>query len=83
MTKATHNPMTFCVRLARTVYRIYTPYITVYLLKSLQEMPYIHQICTGSGQPYFVPLLYITLPCVNFARVGSYEGVSMHMHASS
>jgi len=31
--------------------RIYTPYMTVYLMISLTKIPYIHRIY-GSGQPY-------------------------------
>jgi hypothetical protein len=33
--------------------RIYTPYMTVYLVISLPKIPYIHRIYIyGSGQPY-------------------------------
>ena len=33
--------------------RIYTPYMTVYLVISLPKLPYMHGICMyGSGQPY-------------------------------
>ena len=37
--------------------RIYTPYMTVYLVISLPKIPYIHRIYIyGSGQPYLLPI---------------------------
>ena len=35
--------------------RIYTPYMTVYLMKSLQEIPYVHRICMVLANPSKMP----------------------------
>jgi hypothetical protein len=57
---------------------VYTPYMTVYLITSLQKIPYIHRIY-GSGQPYLYVMSFGLSPntiLVSTARAAMYASCS-------